>query len=61
MRIQNRWRSVLTATSEDAIRHKLIRLGLLEEVVGQLKINGPTSSELGFDIPEELPLIEEGA
>jgi hypothetical protein len=39
----------------------LIRSGLVEEVVGQLKIKASTSSKLEFDIPEELPLIEEGA
>jgi hypothetical protein len=45
--------------SEDAIRYKLIRLGLLKEEVGQLKNNAPTSSKLEFDLPEELPSVEE--
>jgi hypothetical protein len=36
----------------------LIKLGLIkEEVVGQLKNNAPTSSKLGFDLPEELPSV----
>ena len=44
--------------SEDAIRLKLIRLGLIkEEVVGQLKNGCTTTSKL--DLPEELPSVEE--
>jgi hypothetical protein len=61
MHVWSRQLSVLTATSEDTICHKLIRLGLLEEEVGQLKINAPSSSKLEFDLLEESPLIEESA
>jgi hypothetical protein len=44
--------------SEDAIRQKLIRLGLIkEEVVGQLKNGCTTTSKL--ELPDELPSVEE--
>jgi hypothetical protein len=37
----------------------LIRLGLIKEVVGQLKNGCTTTSKLEFDSPEELPSVEE--
>jgi CRISPR/Cas system-associated endonuclease/helicase Cas3 len=43
--------------SEDAIRLKLIRLGLIKEVVGQLKNGCTTTSKL--ELPDELPSVEE--
>jgi len=44
--------------SEDAVRLKLIRLGLIkEEEVGQLKNGCTTTSKL--ELPDELPSVEE--
>jgi len=44
--------------TEQAVRHKLIRLGLLKEEEGQSQIAPcPPSSEL--ELPEELPSVEE--
>jgi hypothetical protein len=43
---------------EEAVRQKLMRLGLIKEVVEQLKNRCSTtscSSKPAFDLPEELP------
>jgi len=43
--------------SEDAVRQKLIRIGLLREEVQQCSANCCTTSKL--QLPEELPSVEE--
>jgi hypothetical protein len=48
--------------TKEAVRLKLIRVRLLEEVVGQLKNGCSTTScfsKLEFDLPEELPSVQE--
>ena len=45
--------------TEEAIRQKLIKIGLLKEEQQQSKNGCCCSSKLEFDLPEELPSVEE--